>query len=245
MQLDYGPDMSRDYRVGRRLKLRELNVLIAVAETGSMAKAAKQISVSQPAVSRAIADMEALLGVALFDRSPKGVEPTEYGRALLRRGIAAFDELAQGVRDIEFLADPAVGELRVGTAPGLADGVVLASIDRLSRTYPGVVVHVVVRGLFAQYQELRDRRIDLGFAGLAGSISEPDIEHEVLYEEPLIVLAGPKSKWTKRRKIELAELAAERWTWPDQGTSIDSSGDRGLSCKWHRGSARGRLCRAI
>ena len=98
--------MDLHQRARRRLKLRQLEILLAVADTGSMAKAAARLAVTQPAISRAIADAEHTLGVPLFDRSTQGVEPTQYGRALIKRGIAAFDEIDQGVKDIELLADP-------------------------------------------------------------------------------------------------------------------------------------------
>jgi DNA-binding transcriptional LysR family regulator len=88
--------MPWNHRVGPRIKLRELNVLLAVAQAGSMAKASKRMAISQPAVSRAVADLERTLGVRLFDRSAKGIEPTEYGLALLKRGAAIFDELEHG-----------------------------------------------------------------------------------------------------------------------------------------------------
>src|SRR4051794_18888339 len=115
--------MDREHRIGRRLKLRHMEILVAVVETRSMAKAGTKLGISQPAISRAIAEMEHTLGVPIFDRSPKGVEPTQYGRALLKRGIAAFDEIAQAVKDIDFLADPSMGELWIGSAPGLAEGI--------------------------------------------------------------------------------------------------------------------------
>jgi DNA-binding transcriptional LysR family regulator len=88
--------MERHQRVRRRLKLRQLEILLAVADTRSMAKAATRLAITQPAISRALADAEHTLGVPLFDRGTHGVEPTPYGRALLKRGIAAFDELDQG-----------------------------------------------------------------------------------------------------------------------------------------------------
>jgi DNA-binding transcriptional LysR family regulator len=214
--------MHWDHRVGRRLKLRELNILLAVADAGSMAKAATRLAISQPAVSRAIADMEHTLGVTLFDRSPQGVEPTPYGHALLKRGVAVFDELKQGVQDLEFLADPTVGELWIGGTPGLAEGIVLAVIDRLSRQYPRVVFHVVPTGLLAQYEDLRGRRIELGFAGTTGPVSEEDMNLEVLFEEPLIVVAGVDNPWTRRRKLELPDVVNEPWTWPAAGTVVDT-----------------------
>src|SRR5499426_4307779 len=101
-------------QIGRRLKMRDLHVFFTVAQHGSMGKAAAQLGVSPPTVSEVIADLEHGLGVKLLDRSSQGVEPTIYGHALLKRGLAAFDELKQGIRDIEFLADPTTGEVRLG-----------------------------------------------------------------------------------------------------------------------------------
>jgi len=85
-------------RVGRRLKLRDLHILSTVVEWGSMAKGARYPGMSQPAVSEAIAGLEAALRVRLLDRSPRGVEPTIYARALLKHGHMAFDELREGIK---------------------------------------------------------------------------------------------------------------------------------------------------
>ena len=92
-----------DNRIGRRLRLRDLHVFFAVVQAGSMAKAAAHLRIKQPSVSKAIGDLEATLGVRLFDRSPQGVEPTMYGRALIKCGTVVFDELKQGIRTIEVL----------------------------------------------------------------------------------------------------------------------------------------------
>src|SRR6516162_9600767 len=109
-------------RIERRVKLHDLRVLMCVVERGSMAKAAESLATSQPAISRSIADLEYSLGVCLLDRGPYGVVPTPYGQALIKRGIAIFDELKQGVQDIEFLADPTAGEVRIATPIGGAAG---------------------------------------------------------------------------------------------------------------------------
>src|SRR6516165_2940437 len=120
-----------EQRLGRHLKLRDLSVLLTVARCGSMGKAAAQLSVSQPAISKAIAEMEYALGVRLFDRGPQGVEPTIYARALLDRCMVAFDELKQGMKHIAFLADPTTGELRIAANHVLAAGLVASVIDQL------------------------------------------------------------------------------------------------------------------
>ena len=90
--------MKWNDRIGRRLKLNDLHILMIVAESGSMGKAAKTLGISQPTVSKAISDIEHTIGVRLLDRSADGAELTDYGRALIKRGMSAFDELRQGVR---------------------------------------------------------------------------------------------------------------------------------------------------
>src|ERR1700676_4342562 len=102
--------MQLSDRIGRRMKLQDLHVLVTVVQAGSMGKAAQRLNISQPAISRSIAELEGALGVRLLDRHRQGVEPTAYGRALLDCGVAVFDDLRQGVKNIEFLADPAAGE---------------------------------------------------------------------------------------------------------------------------------------
>ena len=120
-------------RVGRRLKLRDLHILLAVARSGSMGKAATELAISQPSISKAIADAEHAVGLRLLDRGPQGIEPTIYGRALLKCGTAVFDEFRQGVKELEFLTDPGSGELRLGCTETMAAGFVSAVSDRVSR----------------------------------------------------------------------------------------------------------------
>jgi DNA-binding transcriptional LysR family regulator len=121
-------------RIGHRLRLNDLHVFLTVAEAGSMAKAAERLAISQPAVSKAIADLEHIIGRRLLDRTPQGVEVTAYGRALFRRGISAFDELRQGVKDVEFLTGATAGELIVGCSEFIAAGFLTEVIDAATRT---------------------------------------------------------------------------------------------------------------
>src|ERR1044072_1771287 len=105
--------MDWESRLGRRLRVRDLFILATVVKTGSMAKAAQQLGMTQPAVSGAIANLEHVLRVRLLDRNPRGIEPTFYAEALLKRAARVFDELTQSARDIEFLADPTAGEIKI------------------------------------------------------------------------------------------------------------------------------------
>ena len=101
-------------QIGRKFRLRDLHVLFTVAQSGSMGKAALKLGVSQPTVSEVVAGLENLVGAQLFERSARGIQLTPYGDALLKRSQNVFDELKQGLRDLQYLSDPTVGELRIG-----------------------------------------------------------------------------------------------------------------------------------
>src|SRR5215475_6989356 len=128
--MEHRAAMQLSERIGRRMKLQDLHVLMTVIQSGSMRKAAQSLNITQPAISRSIAELEHALGVRLLERHRKGIEATEYGRALLDCGVAVFDDLRQGVKKIEFLADPAIGEARIGNTLVSDPGFIAAVVDR-------------------------------------------------------------------------------------------------------------------
>jgi DNA-binding transcriptional LysR family regulator len=208
-------------QIGRRLRFRDLHVFFNVARLGSMTKAASTLGVSAPTVSEVIADLEHSVGVTLFERGPRGVEPTIYGRALLKRGLVAFDELRQGIRDIEFLSDPTVGELRIGTAESIL-GAIPQVFQQFSERHPGIVLDVSAAFSQSMMEGLEDRSLDLVVARDVRDFAANDLgidfgglddrfRVEGLFDDELVVVAGPHSRWARRRKIELAELVDEPW----------------------------------
>jgi len=198
--------------LGPRLKLRDLHLLSTVVHWGSMAKGASHLGMSQPAVSEAIANLEGMLGVRLLDRSPRGVEPTLYARALLKRAAVIFDELKQGIRDVEFLSNPTAGEVRIGAPESLMAGFVPAVVDQVSKKYPSVFVSVIAAQPGEQeFRELRERTVDLLLGRLFKPLSEDDVAMDVLCEDAFRIVAGAGSRWAGRRKICLTELMNERW----------------------------------
>src|SRR5262245_12172512 len=209
-------------RIGRRLKLRDVHILLAAAQCGSMAKAAERLAISHPVVSKTIADLEHALGVRLLERSRQGVEPTLYGRAVLKHGLAAFDELRQCVKEIEFLADPTAGEVRIGSIVPLAGSFASTVIDRVSRRHPRIVFHVVAELAETLYRELIDRNVDLLIAWRVGPLTDTRLTFESLYDDPYAVVAGAQNPWVRRRKIELAELVNEQWVLPAPESFIGS-----------------------
>jgi DNA-binding transcriptional LysR family regulator len=211
-----------DSQFGRRVKLRDLHVFFTVAARGSMAKAAAQLGVTAPTVSEVIAGLEYALDVKLFDRSPQGVEPTIYGKVLLKRGLVAFDELKQGIRDIEFLADPTVGQLRLMCDESISAATLPLIIQRFHDLYPGVVIDVESFDLRFYADKLRDRVYDL----ILTRRQQPDLQNdplgelnvEILFDDELIVAVGEQNALARRRKIKIAELAHANWILTAPGT---------------------------
>jgi DNA-binding transcriptional LysR family regulator len=212
--------MQLSDRIGRRIKLQNLHVLMTVVQAGSMGKAAELLKTSQPNISRSIAELEHVLGVRLLDRHFQGIELTEFGRALLQRSQAAFAELREGVKNIEFLADPATGEVRVGSVIYLAAGFVSTIIDRLSLRYPRMVFQLLATDTATLRRELNERNIDFLIAQRFGPFSDEQLEFETLYDERYVVLAGAQNPWVRRRNIQLADLVDEPWTLSSPETVI-------------------------
>jgi DNA-binding transcriptional LysR family regulator len=209
---------SWETRIGRRVRLRDLHVLFAVVQCGSMAKAATQLRVTQSAISQMIADLEHALHVQLLERNSRGVRPTIYCSTLLKRGKAAFDELRQGVQEIEYLMDPTKGDVRI-CCPETVAAILPPIIQSLSRTHPGVVVHVSdLAASTLDLPQIRDRSFDLALMRVAGAPSRhlfgEDLNVEALFNDEVFVVAGASSRWARRRKIDLAELVNEPWILP-------------------------------
>ncbi len=199
----------------RRLKLRQLDVLLAVAESGSMAKAAENLAITQPVVSKSIADLEKLLKVQLFDRSSQGVEPTLYGRALIERSMAIFNDLRTSVAELEFLSHSTGGELRIGSSQAIASGMLGIIIDRMSRQYPRLNFGIVLGDDLAELpnSDLRRRNIDF-IIGRLPDVVPDDMQATFLYDEIAYVAAGADNPLTRRRRVKLSELVDEPWCGP-------------------------------
>jgi DNA-binding transcriptional LysR family regulator len=202
-------------RIGRRIRLRDLHVVLAVAEAGSMAKASKKLAISHPVVSKTISDLEQTLGIKLFDRTSQGVELTAYGHAMLECGVNVFDDMRQGLKQIEFLTDPTSGDLAVGCPEIMNAGIMPAISERLLRQHPGVHLRVVHADIaLLQFNLLRERKVELLIGRMPDPFVEDDLVSEPLLQEPFVAVAGASSQWARRRRVELADLIGESWVLP-------------------------------
>jgi DNA-binding transcriptional LysR family regulator len=180
-----------------------------------MAKAAPHLAMSQPAVSEAIAHLENALRVRLLDRGPRGIEPTIYANALLKRGNVVFDELKQGIKDIEFLSDPGKGEVRISSPEILSAWLIPAAIDSLLREKPNITVRVYQQDAnILEFRELYDRNVDLVINRIPADFSHEDLKIEPVIADQHFVVVGAQSRWARRRNVSLGDLANEKWIFP-------------------------------
>jgi DNA-binding transcriptional LysR family regulator len=207
-------------RVAHRLKLRDLRLLEAVVQCRSIAKAASHLNLTPPAVSKALSELEHTIGVRLIERSRQGVESTPHGKVLIERGRAIFDELRQGVSEIEYLSDPAAGEIRVAAATPIAAGVLPMIVGRMARRYPRISIHAREIPIAAlqfhspAHRELRERVVDLVIGPAALGRGDEDLECQTLYVDPLCVATGKPNATEFRRTKALKDLIDERWCLP-------------------------------
>ena len=215
--------MNWEQRIGRRLKLRDLHILLAVVDCGSMARAAKQLSVSNPVVSKAITNLEHTLGVRLLDRNTQGIHPTVFGRALIDGGLAAFGDLRDAVQTIQCLTDPNAGEVKVASSLAIATGLMPVIMTRLIRRFPGMRIDLLAAEPAASYQALEERRVDLAILHMHIPTPPQHMHLEVLYDDAYVVVAGIQSAWAHRRKLELAELINEPWVLPPRESTLGAT----------------------
>src|SRR3954469_1107461 len=200
-----------DSRIGKRVRLRDLHILFAVAQHGSMGKAGLHLGMTQSAVSQAIAALEHAIGAPLLDRTTRGVELTPYGAALMQRGQAAFDELRSGIKDIESLTNPAIGEVRIACTESIAAGILPSAIERFTAQHPRVQLHVFqttthIMGFAALHERKADVVLTLLPKPFEVDLSE-QLRVEVLFRDRICLAVAKDHPWSRRRKISLAELA--------------------------------------
>jgi DNA-binding transcriptional LysR family regulator len=206
--------MQLSDRIGRRIKLSDLHVLLTVVEAGSMNKAARLLNTTQPAVSRSIGTLEQTIGVRLLDRRPQGIEPTHYGRAVLDGGAAVFDDLRQTLKSVEFLTDPTAGSVRIGCSPLLAASFVSAVIDRVSRQFPRIAFDLVSAPVETVHRDLSERRLDFLITRKVGPAGDARLNFEVLFDDSLVVVAGARHPLARQHKVARRELVGQLWVLP-------------------------------
>jgi len=212
---------SADYLV-RRLRLRHLELLLALAETGSVRGAAGRLNLSQPAISKMLGEMEAGFGVRLFERSHQGVVANACGAAAIHRARVMLNELGRAKEDVDALRAGAAAVLRVG-APSVTT-VVPAAIVQLRQRMPAASVRIQEGRVRDLIQRLLDGKLDCVFGAITPELLASDLlpflQSEVLIADQLAVLAALSNAGARRRGLRWAALHAARWVTPPKDTLV-------------------------
>jgi LysR family transcriptional regulator, hydrogen peroxide-inducible genes activator len=173
-----------------RPTLRQLEYVVAVADTGQFGLAARRTAVSQPALSKSIKEVEGGLGVPLFDRHPRGATPTIAGQQLVERARAVLAQTDDLVDAAAALRDPFAGTVRLGAIPTLAPFVLPALVNALGEELPNVELRLVEQQTEELGSRLRRGELDLAIVALPYPFEGVSVRG--LYDEPF-VLVGPAS----------------------------------------------------
>jgi len=131
--------------------------------------------------------------------------------------------MRKGLQQIDFLKQPDAGDLRISSSILTDAGLLPAIMERFSRDFPRTVFHVLHEDIaIQQYDNLRNRKVELRLGRLPTTMSEPDLVAEPLFDERLVVVAGSESRWAKRRNLTLADLIGEPWMLAQPGSPARS-----------------------
>ncbi len=208
-------------RLPRYLSMRQMRMLAAVAEHGSVLKASRALRVAQPSLSRTLTDLEATLGVRLFERSARGMTLTVFGEALLRRVKTIFAELRDAEEDLQSLMGGWHGHVHVGCTPLFSAGVLPRLLSGLMRLRPGLGFSLVEADSEALPEALRERNVDIALGRLPAPGSRADdLDYELLFEERLLLVVGTEHRLARRPRVSLKDLSGESWGLPMPGSML-------------------------
>ncbi len=209
-----------------RLKIRHLRTLIAVAECGSLVRAADALSITQPAVSKTLAELENIVGRRLFERMPSGVKLLSAGRILLRHAGVSMRAMREGLDSLEAEQAGEMPAVVVGALPNVASTILPPALLRFASSTPQARVTVRSGSNAQLIAALRQGELDLVLGRLAEPSDMPGLSFEHLYTEPLLLIVRPEHDLTKRRTINPRELRQYRLVLPDSGTRVREAADR-------------------
>src|SRR6266576_82804 len=177
--------------MSRTLKTRHLQVFLAVAKVGSMQHAARDVHLSQPAISKLIVELEGIFGAPLFERSKRGVTPTECGRALLDRAQRMLNDFETAKGEVAAIARGAIGCVRVGVLPVVEAPMLSRTLLALRKSVPGVMVQVTDGTHPVLLSLLRKGELDCVISRLDIGAADRDLHIEKLVQGPMSVVASP------------------------------------------------------
>jgi len=202
------------------LKPRHFQLLVSLDEFRNIGKVAANVNITQPAVSKALAELEAGLGVKLFERTARGIHPTIYGECLIRRARTVLSELSQARDELRGLMSGATGKVAVGSLAATALALLPRSLALLKQRSPGTTVFVREGSMESLLPDLLLGKLDLIVGRLPHNHAVPGLEEKILMDEPVSLVADRHHTLVKHRKLSWQDLQRYPWVLPPVGTLL-------------------------
>jgi LysR family transcriptional regulator, hydrogen peroxide-inducible genes activator len=190
------------------MEIHQLRYFCAVAQTGSFTKAATQEGIAQPSLSQQILRLESDLGSKLFDRLGRGVQLTEFGRALLPEALQILRQVNGARATLESLRLGVAGRLAVGCIPTITPYFLAPNLNNFAEKYPDVNLRLVEDITPKLLELLQSGEIDLAI--VSPPVKSPDVVCSDLFREPILVAVGRRHRLAGEPSVSLPELREEK-----------------------------------
>ncbi len=213
------PKFHENFLLGR-LKLRQLRLLTAVAEEGTVLKGAQVLNIAQPAATKSIKELEDALGVKLFERSSRGVTPTDFGQVMIKHAKLILTQLRHASEEMQSLDEGLSGRVYVGTLLAASPSLLPRALALLRARRPGIAVTVTEGTIDRLMPSLRTGDIDVVLGRLSEYREREGLEQELLYLDSIAIVVRDGHPLTKREDLKLVDLVQQAWVMPTPQTSL-------------------------
>lgn len=214
--------------IDNRIRLRHLQCFLAIAQHRSVGRAAEAISITQPALSKTLHELEGELGVRLFERTAAGMLLTRFGEVFVRHAVESVSSLRRGVESIRFARDNSSMEVSIGALPTVTAAVMPHAVRRFKQDFADITVRVVNGEHAPLLDLLRGGELDFVVGRLAQPENMIGLSFEELYVEPLMIVVRHSHPLAKYRRFKLPMVADYPCVLPYRGTTIRHEIDRYL-----------------
>ena len=203
-----------------RLKLRQLRLLTAIADEGTVLKGSQALNIAQPAATKSIKELEDALGVQLFERSSRGVTPTDFGTVMIKHAKLILAQLRHAGEELQSLEEGLSGRVHVGTLLAASTSLLPRALARLRERRPGIAVTVAEGTIDRLMPGLRTGDIDVVLGRLPEYREREGLKQEVLYLDTVSIMVREGHPLAERASLALADLVEQAWVVPPTQTSL-------------------------
>ena len=206
-----------------RIRTRHLLLLDALGRSGVLRRAAAELNMTQPTATQLLQQLEESLGLSLFNRQSRGMEPTVFGEVMIRHARSIIGDLAYAREELSGLSEGALGKVSLGAVSGSVPNLVGPAIARLKREAPRLKVTVLIESSDVLLRALLQGELDVVLGRIVAGFDIEDFRLELLREEPMCIVANANHPLARRESLDMANLMGETWILQPAGGAVRRS----------------------